>query len=86
MPLPFDPSPSTLWSLHRDGKVASCDVRFVPLGSEVRMLRNGSLLMSRIFSSGEEAMVWAEEERQKLQAAGWLSAKNAQGTSANGSD
>jgi hypothetical protein len=52
MPFPFDPSPSTLWTLHREGKVASCELRFVPLGNEVRMLRNGSVLMSRIFESG----------------------------------
>jgi hypothetical protein len=30
------------------------------------MLRNGSLLMSRIFESGEEAPAWAEEERQRM--------------------
>ena len=33
------------------------------LGSEVRMFRNESLLMSRIFSTGDEALAWAEEER-----------------------
>jgi hypothetical protein len=51
---PFDPSPSTLWTLHLDGKVASCDLRFVPNGAQVEMLRNGALLISRIFESGEE--------------------------------
>jgi hypothetical protein len=71
MPFPFDPSPSALWVLHRDGKVASCEVRFVPLGSEVRMLRNGSLLVSRIFERGEEALAWAEEEQQRLIEGGW---------------
>jgi hypothetical protein len=72
MPCPFDPSPSTLCTLHFDGKVASCDVRFVPLGSEVRMLRNDSVLMSRIFESGEEALVWAEEQRGRLLNSGWI--------------
>jgi hypothetical protein len=71
MPFPFDPSPSTLWTLHRDCKVASCDVRFVPLGNEVRMLRNGALLMSRIFENGEEALAWAEEERQRMLGPDW---------------
>ena len=66
MPFPFDPSPSTLWTLQRDGAVASCEVRFVPLGSEVRMLRNGSLLVSQVFSDGDEALAWAEEERQRM--------------------
>jgi hypothetical protein len=72
VPFPFDPSPSTLWSLHRDGKVASCEVRFVPLGTEVRMLRTGSLLMSRIFSRGDEALAWAEEERKRMLGEQWL--------------
>jgi hypothetical protein len=61
-----------LWSLHRDGKAASCEVRFVPQGTEVRMLRAGSLLMSRIFSSGKDALAWAEEEQERLVADGWM--------------
>jgi hypothetical protein len=60
-----------VWTLHRQGKVASCDVRFVPLRSEVRMLRNGSLLMSRIFPTGDEALTWAEEERQRMLGHDW---------------
>ena len=71
MPFPFDPSASTLWTLHRDGKVASCELRFVPLGNEVQMLRNGSALMSRIFENGEEALTWAEEERQRMLGHDW---------------
>ncbi len=52
MPFPLDPCPSLLWTLHRDSKVASCEVRFVPTGSDVRMLRNGSLLMSPLDALG----------------------------------
>jgi hypothetical protein len=66
MPCPFDPSPSTRWTVHLGGKVASCEVQFVPLGNEVQILRNGSLLMSRIFGEGEEAQTWAKEERERL--------------------
>ena len=66
VPFPFDPSPSSLWTLHRNGKVASCELRFVPLGHEVRMLRNGSLLMSRIFPTEDEAPAWAEDEQQRM--------------------
>ena len=51
--------------------MASCELRFVPLGNEVRLLRNGSLLMSRIFESGKEALAWAAEERQRLAENGW---------------
>lgn len=72
MPVPFDPSPSTLWTSLVDGTVACCDVRFVPIGVEVRMLRNGNLLMSRIFVSGEEALAWAEEERRRCNLDGSL--------------
>jgi hypothetical protein len=71
MRFPFDPSPSTLWTLQRDGKVASCEVRFVPIGNEVRMLRNGSLLVSQIFESGDEALTWADEERERMLGEGW---------------
>lgn len=71
IPFPLDSSPSLLWALRRDGKVASCEVHFVPTGSEVRMLRNGSLLMSRIFPTGEAALAWAEEERTRLMESGW---------------
>ena len=43
----------------------------VPTGSDVRMLRNGSLLVSRIFPTGEEALAWAEEECTRLTESGW---------------
>ena len=65
-PLPTAHHRQPGWTLHREGKAASCELRFVPLGSEVRMLRNGSLLMSRIFFSDAEALAWAEEERERM--------------------
>ena len=71
MPFPSDPQPSVLWTLQREGKLASCEVRFVPIGADVRMLRNGSSLMSRIFPTGDEALAWAEEECTRLTALGW---------------
>jgi hypothetical protein len=44
----------------------------VPIGVEVRILRNdGLLLYSRIFTSGEAAMAWATEERDELLAEEW---------------
>jgi hypothetical protein len=71
VPFPFDPSPTILWTLTDDEKLASCEVAFVPIGVQARVLRNGELLYSRIFTSGDEAVAWAEEERQKLLAQGW---------------
>jgi hypothetical protein len=35
-------------------------------------MRNGKLLYSRIFVSGDEATAWAEEERKGHLATGWV--------------
>ena len=48
-------NPGCAVSNTRDDKLASCEVRFVPNGTEVRVLRNGTLLWSRIFENGDEA-------------------------------
>jgi hypothetical protein len=45
MPFPFDPSPTTLWTLTDNEKLASCEVAFVPIGVQARVLRNGELLL-----------------------------------------
>jgi hypothetical protein len=66
VPFPFDPDPSMLWSVQLDEKIAGCELRFVPIGVEVRIFRNGNLLMSRIFPNGDQALAWAEEERTRL--------------------
>ena len=50
MPFPFDPSPTILWTLTDNQKLASCEVAFVPIGVQARVLRNGELLYSRIFT------------------------------------
>ena len=71
VPFPFDPSPTILWTLTDDEKLASCEVAFVPIGVQARVLRNGELLYSRIFTSGDEAVAWAEEERKGHVAKGW---------------
>ncbi len=75
MAIPYDAAPYTLWSLDGEEKVASCQVRFVPIGTEVRILRNATLLMSRIFVAGDEALAWAEEQGQEHLAAGWRQPK-----------
>ena len=70
----FDPSPALLWTMRGDdAKVASCELGFSPLGAEIRVLRDKLLLYSRVLPTGEEALAWAEEERQRLVAQGWRS-------------
>ena len=71
MRFPFDPAPATLWTLIRDDKRASCEIAFVPSGTEIRVMREGRLLFSRVFASGDEALKEAGEERERMMAAGW---------------
>jgi hypothetical protein len=71
VPLPFDPSPTIFWTLTNGEKLAFCEVAFVPHGVQAKVLRNGKLLYSRIFSTGDEAVAWVEEERQGHLAKGW---------------
>lgn len=71
MPFPFDPSPATLWSVTDDEKLASCEVRFVPIGVKGTVMRNGKLLDARTFPTGDEALEWANEEHRTLLAQDW---------------
>ena len=69
----FDSSATMLWTLRKDGLTRSAEVRFVPIGVEVRVLRNdGRLLYSMIFTNGDEAIPWANEERDVLLGEGWM--------------
>ena len=67
----FDPHPAHLWTLTRDDQIASCDVRFVRSGVEVRVLRKGTRLFSRIFDNGDDALTEAREEQLRMLADGW---------------
>ena len=71
MTFPFDPSPATLWTLTNGEKLASCEVAFVPIGVKATVMRNGKLLYSRIFATGDEATAWAEEKRKGNIDKGW---------------
>ena len=75
MSFPFDTSPATLWTLTREDKSASCEVSFVPNGVQARVTRNGRLLYSRVFASGDETLEWAERERNEHIAKGWATAR-----------
>jgi hypothetical protein len=47
-------------------------VRFVPIGVEARVMRNGKLLYARTFPNGDVALEWAEEEEVDMLVKGWL--------------
>lgn len=62
---PLDPS--RLWTLSSEGREASCELVLTPDGkNQIWILRNGNLQLSRLFDSSEEALTWAEEERNRL--------------------
>ena len=71
MPYPFDPAPGMLWTLTQDDKVASCEIAFVPIGVEARILRDGKLLYARTFANSDDTLAWAEAERKEHLARGW---------------
>ena len=56
---------SPLWT-HRTAsdKSVECVVRFAMGGVQVEVLANGAPLISRLFTTGTEAVAWAEEERE----------------------
>jgi hypothetical protein len=66
-----DDSPSRLWTLAKEGRTMTGQVRLVPYGIEIDILRDGSVLVTRAFESGDEALAWAEEKRAARAAEGW---------------
>jgi hypothetical protein len=60
-----------LWTLHREGREVSCLVRLVPLGVEVDIAYNGAPISTRVFDTGDEALVWAEKTRADRLSRGW---------------
>jgi hypothetical protein len=67
----FDDQPSRLWALAKDGRTMACQVRLVPYGIEVDILRDGAVLITRTFDEGDTALAWAEEKRAARAAEGW---------------
>ena len=43
----------------------------VPIGVKATVMRNGKLLYARTFTTGDEALEWADEEHRKLLAQDW---------------
>lgn len=63
---------SVLWSLHRQGRIAACEVILGSSGADVRILLSGSAANVRRFADPEDALAAAEAERDMLVEAGWL--------------
>jgi hypothetical protein len=63
--------PTTLWILQRLGKEVACAVRLAPHGIEVDIAHNGSVILTRVFETDDEALGWADEKRIARVAQGW---------------
>lgn len=56
-----------LWRMiASSGRVLECLVRFAPGGVEVEIRSDGSEIIVHRFTTGTEAMAWAEEAREHL--------------------
>jgi hypothetical protein len=66
-----DDQPTRLWKLTKDGRSTTCQVRLVPYGIEVDILRDDVLLVTRTFAEGDEALAWADDKRAARAADGW---------------
>jgi hypothetical protein len=67
----YDDQPATLWTLSKDDLVVACLARLMPYGVEVDIVRDGSLVVTRTFETGEEALAWASSKRAEREAQGW---------------
>jgi hypothetical protein len=65
-----DPA-TPLWVLARDGQRFSCSVRLTPLGIEMDLAQDGSVVVTRAFDDQAEALEWAEKKRVMRQSQGW---------------
>jgi hypothetical protein len=63
--------PTLLWKLARDGEEVACQVRLVPYGIEVDIAHGGTVVLTRVFETDEEALAWASVKRTAREAQGW---------------
>ena len=74
MTLPVNDPPTTLWKLRRDGEEVACQVRLAPYGIEVDISHGGTVVLTRVFETDEEALAWAKDKRAAREAQGWTPA------------
>ena len=67
----MDDQPVTLWKLRRDTEEMECRVRLAPYGIEVDMLTDGTVVLTRVFATDDEALDWARDKRGRRESEGW---------------
>jgi hypothetical protein len=58
--------PTVVWTLAREGHTAHCEVILLEIGAEIRLIRNGELLHSRVLATLDLALEWASAQRGQL--------------------
>jgi len=66
-----DDVPTRLWTLAKEDRTVACQVRLMPYGIEVDIIRDGAVLITRTFENGDEALAWADEKRTARVTEGW---------------
>ena len=69
----FDDQPATLWTLVKDNLEMACLARLQPYGIEVDITRDGALVVTRTFESGDEALSWSAQRKSERISQGWQS-------------
>jgi len=65
--------PTVLWKLRREDEEVACQVRLVPYGIEVDIAHGGTVVLTRVFETDNEALEWARAKRDAREAQGWAS-------------
>jgi hypothetical protein len=65
--------PTVLWKLRREDEEVACQVRLVPYGIEVDIAHGGTVVLTRVFETDDEALAWAREKQHAREAKGWAS-------------
>ncbi len=63
----MQPNDTPMWRVLHNGRVVECVVRFAPGGVEVEILSDESPLIVHRFTTGTEAMAWAQEAKDDFQ-------------------
>jgi hypothetical protein len=69
---PFEggPVPAEIWTVRRDGHVASCYISFDDPVT-LMLVYDGTPLVTLTSLTAAEALAWAEQDREELVALGW---------------
>jgi hypothetical protein len=71
----IEDTPTILWTLHREGREATCRARLAPYGIEIDLTSDGEAVVTRVFETGEEALAWADKKRVDRELQGWRPAE-----------